>query len=288
MSGTALALVLVAALCHALWNLAARGVTSDGGLFVFLYSLASAALWIPVGVVWLVVAEHPPFAWTWLLVGALSGVLHTAYGVVLQRGYRRGDLSLVYPVARGVGPLLTLVVAVLVLGERPAPVSALGAVIVVAGIAVIAAPDRLGDRTSVMTGLGWGAATGVTIAAYTLWDGHSVDDIAVPPLPYFAISLVFTALPLAPRAWRRRSALPAAWRADRRPVLVVAVLSPLAYLLVLQAMTLAPVALVAAARESSIVLGTVLGVTLLKEPGGWRRGVGALVVLGGIGLVALG
>ena len=288
MSATALALVLVAAVAHALWNLAARTSTGDGGHFVFLYVAASAVLWVPVTGVWLLL--HPQqVSWAWLLAPLVSGLLHTAYGLVLQRGYLRGDLSLVYPVARGVGPLVTLVVAVLALGERPPPLAVLGALVVIAGIAAISMPGRdVAHRARSKAGLGWGAATGLSIAAYTLWDSHAVTTLEVPPLAYFSTSLLFQLLPLAPRAARRPGDLAAVWRAHRRAILTVAVLSPLAYLLVLEAMLLAPVALVASTRESSIVVGALLGSLVLGEPGGPRRTIGALVVLGGIALVALG
>jgi drug/metabolite transporter (DMT)-like permease len=291
MSPEALGLVLVAAVAHALWNFAARGVRADGGIFVFLYAVGSAALWVPVTLVWLLLSDAHP-GWAWLFGPAVSGVLHSVYGVVLQRGYRHGDLGLVYPVARGVGPLVTLVVAVTALGERPAWLGLAGALLIVSGIAVISLPPRSGagdpPRRPVRLGVAWGAATGITIAAYTLWDSHGVNGLHVPPLPYFTISLLFQSLPLAPHAWRRRATVPAVWRSCRREVLAVSVLSPLAYVLVLQAMLLAPVALVASTRETSIVIGSLLGTFLLKEPGGRRRAAGALVVLAGIAGVALG
>jgi drug/metabolite transporter (DMT)-like permease len=291
MSPEALALVLVAAVAHALWNFAARGVRADGGVFVFMYAVGSAVIWAPITFVWLFFHDTQP-TWSWLFGPAVSGVLHTVYGVVLQRGYRRGDLSLVYPVARGVGPLVTLVVAVTALGERPAWQGVVGALLILSGIAVISLPSHrepeARSRRPTRVGVAWGAATGLTIAAYTLWDSHGVNGLGVPPLPYFTISLLFQTLPRAPRAWRRRETLPGVWRSYRRQVVAVSVLSPLAYVLVLQAMLLAPVALVASTRETSIVIGALLGTWLLKEPGGWRRAVGSVVVLLGIAGVALG
>lgn len=289
----ALALVLVAAVAHALWNFAARGVVADGGVFVFVYVVGSVVLLLPVTAVWLLLHHAHPDA-AWLFGPAVSGVLHTVYGVTLQRGYRRGDLSLVYPVARGVGPLVTLVVAVTALGERPAALGILGALVIVSGIGLISLPGRRvtadaagPPRRPARAGVVWGAATGLTIAAYTLWDSHGVNGLGVPPLVYFTISLLFQTLTLAPRTWRRRAMVPRILRAHHREVLAVSVLSPLAYVLVLRAMQLAPVALVASTRETSIVIGSLLGVTLLKEPGGWRRALGAAVVLAGIGCVAL-
>ena len=288
MSATALALVLVAAVAHALWNFAARGVRADGGLFVFLYAVGSVVLWAPVAVVWLVF-HHEHLTWAWLLAPAVSGLLHAVYGVVLQRGYQRGDLSLVYPVARGVGPLLTLVVAVAALSERPAWLGVVGALVILAGIALVTVAGRGTKRERpARAGVGWGTATGIAIATYTLWDSHGVNGLNVPPLPYFTISLLFQTLPLTPHAWQMRDTLADVWRTTRREVLTVSTLSPLAYVLVLQAMLMAPVALVVSTRETSIVIGALLGTTLLKEPGGWRRAMGAVVVLAGIACVALG
>ena len=125
MGGEALALVLAAALLHAIWNLAAKGVTEDRLLFIWLYASLSAAIWLPIAVVWVVVHDDRP-TWTWLGAAALSAAMHIAYQLVLQRGYAEGELNLVYPIARGTGPLLTFVVAVAVLGERPGIVGALG------------------------------------------------------------------------------------------------------------------------------------------------------------------
>ena len=103
MSGTALALVLAAALLHATWNLAAKGVGSSRVAFIWLYVVASAAIWVPVGVLWVVVTGERP-TWTWLGAAAVSSALHIVYQLVLQRGYAEGDLNLVYPLARGTGP----------------------------------------------------------------------------------------------------------------------------------------------------------------------------------------
>ncbi|RLV49915.1 hypothetical protein D9V37_08535 [Nocardioides mangrovicus] len=286
MSPVALALVLVAAVAHAAWNLASRGVRADASVFVFAYATWSAALWLPVAaVVWALDPQRP--TWAWLLAPVVSGALHNVYGTVLQRGYHSGDLNLVYPVARGVGPMLTLVVAVSVLGERPSLLGGLGAVIIVAGIVVIAFPAAGLPRDGLRRSVGWGAATGATIAAYTLWDAYAVTDLRVPPLSYFALNLVAQVLTLAPWTLRRLPAVRAVWREQRGPTATVAVLSPLAYVLVLEAMRMAPVALVASTRETSIVIGSLLGTRLFGEPGGRRRGLGAVIVLGGIALVAL-
>ena len=239
-----------------------------------------------VAVVWVVVADDPP-RWAWLLGAAVTGILHVAYQLVLQRGYAEGDLNLVYPLARGSGPLLTFLFAVVVLDQRPGPVEFAGVVAVVAGVLLISLG---GGALHPREGVAWGLATGATIAAYTLWDNHSVNALDVPPVPYFVLGLVLQ-LPLLALLLRRRpDPVPVreVWRSARTPALTVALLSPLAYLLVLRAMQLAPVALVAAARESSIVVGAAFGWLVLHEPRPARRLVGAAVVLAGIGLIAIG
>jgi len=285
-SGTALALVLTAALLHATWNLAVKGVTGDSVAFVWTYVVVSCAIWAPIGVVWVLVAGESP-TWWWLIGALVSGLLHIVYQLFLQRGYSEGDLNLVYPLARGSGPLLTFLVAVVVLGERLAPVEVAGIVAVVAGVLLISLGGRaLHPREGVL----WGLATGATIASYTLWDNHAVNALEVPPVPYFVLGLLLQ-LPFLGVLLRRRSdpvPVREVWRSARLPALTVAVLSPLAYLLVLRAMQLAPVALVAAGRESSIVVGAVFGWLVLREPRPARRLVGAVVVLAGIGLIAVG
>jgi drug/metabolite transporter (DMT)-like permease len=286
MSLQALALVLTAAVLHAVWNLAAKRVDNvDGVVFVWLYVVGSIVIWAPVAVVWAVVAGDRP-TWTWVYAGLLTAVFHTVYQLVLQRGYERGDLNLVYPLARGTGPLLTFVFAVTVLGDRPDAVAVAGVLAVIAGILLITlgGPRAHG---STRAGVLWGVGTGVAIAAYTLWDNHAVNALDVPPLEYFVLGLLLQLPFLTLLLGRRRELLPAVWRETRGQVVTVAALSPLAYVLVLRAMQLAPVSLVAPARESSIVVGAVLGWWLLREPSAARRLVGAVVVLAGIvGIVA--
>jgi drug/metabolite transporter (DMT)-like permease len=286
MSGTALALVLAAALLHATWNLAAKGVTGDRVAFIWLYVVTTVACWGPVAVVWVVAHGESP-DWRWLLGATVTAVLHIAYQLVLQRGYAEGDLNLVYPLARGSGPLLTFVFAVAVLGQRPGLLPAAGVLAVVAGVLLIALGRH---HRGVRAGVTWGLLTGATIASYTLWDSFSVNHLDVPPLPYFVVSAVLQLPWLAVLLARRREPQPLGevWRAARGPVLVVGILSPLAYVLVLRALQLAPVALVAPARESSIVVGAVFGWLVLHEPRPARRLVGAGVVLAGIALIAVG
>ncbi|QFU92849.1 EamA family transporter [Amycolatopsis sp. YIM 10] len=285
MNVTALLLVLGAAVVHAGWNLAAKRVADGGARFVFLYYTVTAVVFAPVAAVSLLFADERP-QWTWLLAAAGTAVLHVAYGIVLQRGYAVGDLSVVYPLARGSGPLLSVLAAVLVLGERPGWLGLLGAFLVVAGVLVIGSGGAGADPKQRRAGIFYGLLTGAAIAGYTLWDAHSVTSLAVPPLVYFSLGAVLQSALLAPYALRG-AATGELWRRHRREVLLVGVFSPVAYLLVLFAMRLAPVSLVAPARELSIVLGGLAGWLVLGEADPVRRVLGSCVVLAGITAIAV-
>jgi drug/metabolite transporter (DMT)-like permease len=278
MHPVAILFVVTAAVAHAGWNLAAKRVPNGGALFVWLGAVCSAVLLLPFVVV-IVVRDGLPGV-SWLAFG-VSGLIHLGYFVLLQRGYRVGDLSVVYPLARGSGPLLSVVAAVWLLGERPGVLALVGAGAVIAGVFVIGGLGIGGTR-----GVGYGLATGTLIAAYTLWDAHAVTTLAVSPIVLMAGSSVVEALALAPYAFVKRPEVGELWRAHRLPVLAVAILSPAAYILVLFAMRLAPVSMVAPARELSIVVGSLGAWLLLGEPNPVRRLTGAVIVLAGVASIA--
>ncbi|MFD5094107.1 EamA family transporter [Amycolatopsis thailandensis] len=288
---TALSFVIVAAVIHAGWNLAAKRIRRGGARFVWAYYSFSAVLLIPVMAVSLVVEPQRP-QWTWLLAAAVTAVFHVTYGVVLQRGYAVGDLSVVYPVARGTGPLISVLAAVVLLGERPGVLGLVGAFLVVAGVLVIGSgrgqahadeAARIARRKGVLYGL----LTGLTIAAYTLWDAHSVTGLGVPPIIYFGTGAIVQSLLMAPYALKDREEVSWLWREHKREILIVGLFSPFAYLLVLYALQIAPVSLVAPARELSIVLGGVAAWLVLGESNAARRLVGSAVVLAGITAIAM-
>jgi drug/metabolite transporter (DMT)-like permease len=285
MHPVALALVVAAAVSHAGWNLCAKRVSGGGAVFVWLYSATSAALGVPAAVITVLVFDQTP-TWTWLLAMGLSGVLHVAYFVLLQRGYAAGDLSIVYPLARGTGPMLSVLAAVLLIGERPGVLALIGTAAVVVGILVI---GGIGSSTIAWSaGAFYGIATGALIACYTLWDAHAVTGLAVPPLVLMIGSALVEFTVLSPLAMARRAEVGRLWRAHWPTVLAVAVLSPLAYVLVLFALRLAPVSLVAPARELSIVFASLAAWLVLGEPNPARRLSGAVIVLAGVAAIAAG
>jgi len=275
-----------AAVAHAGWNVASKRAGTAGVSLVFLNCAVAVTIYFPVSVAVVVFSDARVSA-TLGLFAAGSAFLHLGYFLLLQRGYAVGDLSVVYPLARGTGPLLSVLVAVVVLGERPGRIGLLGAALVVAGILVVGSGGGTADgsaslRSRLTAGAGYGVATGVLIAAYTLWDAHAVDDLELPPILLLQGAELGRASLLAPYALRHRDAVARVWRQHRREVAVISVLSPLAYILVLIAYTMAPVSLVAPARELSIVIGSMAGWLLLGEPNPARRLAGAAVVLGGV------
>lgn len=292
MSATTLALVLAGALCHALWNIVAKRVASGPAgavAFVWLFGCVSLALATPLAL-WTWQRQPQPFdGWMW--AAALgSGLVHVSYSLVLQRGYRVADFAVVYPVARGSGPLLAVLGAVLCLGELPSALGLLGVALVLGGVLLTASGGALpaaSDGRRRRLGVAWGLATGLCIASYTVIDGWAIKTLGMAPLLFYTVGLAMRTVALAPWALRRPAALLSQARSHKGAILVVGLLSPLAYSLVLFALQRAPLSYVAPAREISMLLGTVLGARLLKEALSRRQLLGAALMLAGVAGLAL-
>jgi drug/metabolite transporter (DMT)-like permease len=288
MTAFALALVLVAAVLHATWNLCAK--RAGGGLpFVWLVGAVICALYVPVvAFYWWWKQPAVPWSAAWWILG--SGVWKTAYSLILQRSYRKGEFSLIYPLARGTGPLLSTLAAVLLLGERPTPVALLGGAVIVGAIFFLTGGIKLfhQDSAHLRTAVNYGLASGVCIATYTIWDRHGVAGLAIAPILYDAGTAYTQLVFLTPFAAKRWPEVKAHWREHRAYAVGVAVLAPIAYVLVLTAMSFTPVSYIAPAREVSIVIGAFLGARYLKEANGQRRVWAAVAVAGGVIALALG
>jgi drug/metabolite transporter (DMT)-like permease len=293
-SATALALILVAALAHATWNLLGKQASAAGASsFVWLMSLAATGLYAPVVAVSLLLSPPrlTPLDWVFMIG---TGLLQAGYFLFLQAGYRLGDLSLVYPLGRGSGALLAALAGIILLGERPGPAGITGIALVVLGVLVLGAPGRqpgsapAARAAPASRAIVFALVTGTFIASYTLWDKYAVSTLGVPPLLQGYASLPVMALVLAPSALRQRDRTTRVWRGYRRQVTGAAVLSPLAYVLVLIAMTFTAVSAVAPAREVSVLAGVVLGRRLLGEGSLARRLTAAAAIAAGIVCIAVG
>ena len=184
---TALALVLAAALLHALWNIAAKRAAGNHH-FALISVLITCALWAPVAL-WFGLRAWAGWGLREWAVLAASAVVHVLYFTVLLTGYRRSDLTVVYPVARGSGPLLAALAAVLLLGEPATLLGGAGVVCVCGGVFLIAGGPALwrgsldaGAHRRALAGVRWGAATGVLIAGYTVLDGYAVKVLLIGPV----------------------------------------------------------------------------------------------------------
>jgi drug/metabolite transporter (DMT)-like permease len=287
MTAFALILILIAAVCHASWNLCAK--RAGGGLpFVWLIGAIICGLYIPV-VTFYCLWRHPEIPWVavaWILG---SGGLKTGYSLFLQRSYRTGDFSLIYPVARGTGPLLSTIAAILVFGERPSLLAFSGALLIVGSVFWVAGGTKLfrEDRAHLRV-LGLGITSGIFIAAYTLWDRRGVAGLAIAPIIYDAGTAYTQFVLVTPFALKRWPEVAAHWRKDRGYAFAVAILAPIAYVLVLTAMSFTPVSYVAPAREVSIVIGAFLGAHVLKEGQVRRRITAAIIMSAGVVALALG
>lgn len=280
MTSLALALILTAAFFHATWNLLAKRAGEGGVAFVWLFGILSATLYAPLAL-GVLVLERPQLGPTELLFLAGTAVLHMAYFLMLQQGYRVGDLSLVYPLARGTGPMLSTTFAILLFGERPSPLALAGAALVIGSIFVLTSGPRGFSVANARLPALFGILTGTIIASYTLWDKHAVSVLLIHPVLQDWCANFGRALFLTPIALRRWGDVRREWRIHRREAFGVAVLVPLAYILVLTAMRFTPVSYVAPAREISILIGAVLGTRFLAEGDAVRRvGAASAMVLG--------
>ncbi|MGH7717282.1 MAG: EamA family transporter [Gemmatimonadaceae bacterium] len=289
MAGVALVLVLVSAVLHATWNFLVKraGPAASGVTFAWLFTSVSVVLFAPPAL-WVLATREMGGGPVGIRFLAGSAVLHTAYFLILLRGYSVGDLSLVYPLARGTGPVLASIGAFLLLGERVTVAAGAGVMLVAAGVVVITGGHKLIRDTASHAAVGYALLIGSFIGAYTVWDKHLVGTLAMPPLVLeWALSVAMSLL-LAPVALRRREELRALWKSHRTTAVLGAVLGSGSYILFLTALTMAPVSRAAPVREISIVVGAAMGSGLLAERDRSRRLLGALAITLGVGVLAFG
>lgn len=272
--------VLLAALLHASWNAMIKG---GSDVLLDTATIVAGAGLLALPVLFIVPLPHPA-SWPYIVASIAT---HLAYYFLMVNAYRTGELSLVYPLMRGVAPLITAVLGIIWLRELPEAISWLGMLMISLG--VIALALRPADKAPVLAGhgraVGFALANAAVIAVYTIIDGTGAR-LAGDPWAYIVWLFVLDAIPFSiyMLATRRRTFVTAL--AERRwHGLIGGGLSAGAYAISVWAMTKAPVALVASLRETSVLFATLIGARLLKEKLTARRwaGVGAVV----IGVVAL-
>ncbi len=276
MSPSATLLVLLAALLHAGWNLLAKRARDP---FAFLWiAMALALVWLGPLALW----HEPESLRRAALPVLVSGVVHGFYFATLGEAYREGELSTVYPIARGLGVGLAPLLAIVLAGEWPSTQAAIGIALIVLAIASLArAPGPQPSRR----GFWLAVATGPLIAIYSVVDHGGV--ALADPIPYLAATNLGALIVSAPLAWRRREALGREWRTNRLSLAMAATTSLTAYLLVLYAFRLAPTGYVVATRETSIVIATIFGRLWLGETITKTRALAAAAIVTGAVIIAL-
>ncbi len=285
-----LALLVLTALIHALWNfISKKGL--DKQVFLWMMMVATSVLFlIPV----LVLHESfPAEGWVYII---LSGSVTVLYVMLLGGAYQNGDLSAVYPVARGTAPVWTTLIAFVLLGEAIPPIGLAGIALVAVGVFISQLRPRPKEATvTVLTDFlpslrgkaFWlSIFTGLSIAAYSVVDRVGVR--YVPPVTYLYLVFLVAGVLLAPYMLRARGRQVAEeWRAHKLQVAAVAVMSMTAYVMVLYVMRTTMVGYVSAVRESSVIFAALLGTLALRESFGGQKVLGSVVIFAGVILIAL-
>jgi drug/metabolite transporter (DMT)-like permease len=297
MSPAAITLVLAAAVAHASWNLFGKQAAETGAaFFVWLLAASAGVLYLPVVIVTVIVTSPHLTGLNWLFLAG-TGLLHGGYFLFLQLGYRMGDLSLAYPIGRGTGALLAALAGIVLLRERPTLIGYAGILAIVAGVVVISLPPRrarqaqpqalrtVGSATA--AAVGFALTTGLFIGCYTIWDKYAVSNLHTEPLLQGYAGFPIMIALFTPFVLRDRARLANVWHAFRPQIVGAAVLAPLAYMLVLVALSFTAVSAVAPAREVSVLFGVLLGRRLLGEGNLARRLAAATAIVAGIIAIAI-
>lgn len=287
MSPDPLVLVVLAAFIHATWNLLAKRAAEAGPSFVAAYNLVACIGYAP-WVIWLLARGELSVSLPIALCILVSAVIHLGYSLSLQRGYQVAPLSVVYPVARGTGPMLSFLGAILLLGESPSAHGVLGLAAVVIGIGLIATQGRLAAfrQPDGLSGLRWGLLTGALIAGYTVNDAYGVKALGIQPVALDWFSNLLRFVMLAPLVLHRPNLARDKMRGRWPLAIAVGLLSPLSYILVLAALERgAALSVVAPARELSMMIGALFGMILLREPVGVWRIAGCVILTIGAALL---
>lgn len=287
MSVYALALVLVASVTHAYWNYLSKQANGKTPFIWLIYTI-SVIMYLPV-IIYMLAKNNMPVTWLLTGLGVVSAILRIAYFLFLQTGYRKADLSIVYPLARGSGPVFATAGAIFLMHETATVYSLSGLLLIIAGVLII---TRLkitkGLSTKLKTGLLYGTATGFFIGCYTVWDKIAISTYHIQPVLLIYISNVFGAIVLAPGALTKIPEVKTELKLHLKHIIAIAFLSPFSYILVLIAMQTTPVLYVAPARELSILFGVFMGGRMMNEEDNKRRMFASAFILAGIICLAFG
>jgi uncharacterized membrane protein len=273
-------MVLISSITQPYWNYLAKKTNGDIP-FIWLTYVTGTIFLLPF-FTWTLLTTAINFSLTTAMIIFTSGALRLLYFIVLQTGYRKADLSVVYPIARGSAPFFSTIGATLILHEKMTLFSLAGMILIMGGVLVITNPKINSIDTKRRKGLYFGVGTGLIISFYTIWDKSAISNYHLPPFLLTFASNCLGAVGMAPFALRKKKELKKEIRIHKWPILAVAILSPFSYLLVLFAMKTTPVIYIAPARELSIVFAVVMGQQLMAEQDKKRRLLGSLLIVSGV------
>lgn len=274
-------LVLVSASIHAIWNLAAKKA-QGGMLYFWSFTFFEVLIYTPI-----TLFLGVQLSWFTFGFALVSGLIHIAYFLLLLQGYRLGDLSLVYPIARGLGPVVSVIGAIFIFGERPSFLDFCAAIIIALGAILLTGDPRQLRNSAALPAISFGLLIALSIGAYTLWDSYAVKNLGVDSLSYLWANGCVRLLLLSPYALRHRQELRVEWARDWPKAAIVGAGSLGGYLLFLWATSLADISYVSPLRTLSILFGVILGVNFLKESQKFQRIGAALVIVFGVILLNL-
>ncbi|MGI9372909.1 MAG: EamA family transporter [Hyphomicrobiales bacterium] len=273
--------VLAAAIMHASWNALIKT-----GLDKFL-SISMMSLFM--GLLALLALPFVPFpdqyTWMWIII---SAVLHTGYKLFLIRAYAAGDLSQVYPLARGTAPLITAFASFALLGEHLGTFTIAGIFVLCAGVWLMCVQGGMGVKKLDKPAIAYALGTSLFIAAYTITDGiggRGATSVTSYTMWMFALdAVIMMTVCLSVRGINAVPSMMSEWKSG----LIAAALSVCAYWIVIWAMTQAPIAAVAALRETSVLAALLISVVVLKEKVNLWRIWAAITILAGVVLLRTG
>ncbi|MBU5674914.1 DMT family transporter [Alkaliphilus sp. MSJ-5] len=283
MTGIGFILIILSAIFHATWNYATKKIESNT-TFIWLFSCISSIVYLPFALASLFIYEvNFKFYFIFFIIG--SAALHSIYTILLSKGYRIGNLSVIYPLARGTGPLFSTIIAIVFLNESASLTAMVGIFLMILGIVTITGNPVSILKSNKDSSLIYAFLCGLTIASYTIFDKIAVSTLMLPPILLDWSVNFGRILLLTPYSLRRKDQIKHLMLNHKKEVFTVAILSPLSYILVLTAMVFTPVYYVAPMRELSILIGTFLGVKLLSEDLSKTKLIGICVMI--IGLIML-
>ncbi len=279
MNTISIILVIFSAFTHASWNYTLKKV--QGGIpFVWFFTTLTCLLYVPY-IAFIFLSGQLAISRIGFLFCLLSVLLHLLYFLFLETAYKFGDLSVVYPITRSASPIITILLAFVLLRESLQAFQWFSVFLILAGTILLTSSKASHKRTA-SPALFFALLCAFSISGYTLVDKVSMAQLALSPFILDFFNNLGRSLALTPYAFKHRDQTTKLISKNKREALMVAILSPFSYLLILFAMKYLPVSVISPMRQLSIVIGSLMGVLLLREPFSSHKGLGIAMTFVGV------